>query len=67
MVARYGLGINAGANKSAIDQIVEGKDISVIVLQIKYLNNILDRDHRAVKRITKSMLDLSHFMPPKMF
>ena len=47
----------SGANKSAIDQIIEDKAISVIVRQVKYLNNIVEQDHRAVKRITKPMLD----------
>ena len=45
-----------GANKSAIDQIIEDKDISVILWQVKYLNNIIEQDYRAIKRITKPML-----------
>ena len=32
----------SGANKSAIDQIIENKAISVIVRQVKYLNNIVE-------------------------
>ena len=47
----------SGANKSAIDQIIEDKAISVIVRQVKCLNNIVEQGHRAVKRITKPMLD----------
>ena len=30
-----------GANTSAIDQIIVNKDISVILRQVKYLNNIV--------------------------
>jgi len=42
----------SGANNAAIDQIVEYKDIVVEVRQIKYLNNIVEQDHREVKRNT---------------
>ena len=31
------------------------------VRQIKYLNNIVEQDHRAVKRITKPMLGFKSF------
>jgi len=55
----------SGANKSAIDQIIEDKDISVIVRQIKYLNNVVEQDHRAVKRITKPMLGFKSFKAAK--
>ncbi|CAN5872358.1 IS6 family transposase [soil metagenome] len=55
----------SGTNKSAIDQIVEDKNISVIVRQIKYLNNIVEQDHRAVKRITKPMLGFKSFYAAK--
>ena len=46
----------SGANKSAIDQIIEDREIAVEVRQIKYLNNIVEQDHRAVKRKTLPML-----------
>jgi transposase-like protein len=55
----------SGANKSAIDQIIEDKAISVIVRQVKYLNNIVEQDHRAVKRITKPMLGFKSFHSAK--
>ncbi|MCW2310882.1 IS6 family transposase [Rhodoferax antarcticus] len=51
----------SGANKSAIDQIIEDKDIAVEVRQIKYLNNIVEQDHRAVKRNTRTMLGFKSF------
>ncbi|MFP9230896.1 hypothetical protein A0E43_19335 [Pectobacterium cacticida] len=51
----------SGANKSAIDQIIEDKEIAVKVRQIKYLNNIVEQDHRAVKRNTRSMLGFKSF------
>jgi transposase-like protein len=51
----------SGDNKSAIDQIIEDKEVAVEVRQIKYLNNIVEQDHRAVKRNTRPMLDLKSF------
>ena len=51
----------SGANKSAVDQIVADKDIVVEVRQIKYLNNIVEQDHRAVKRNTRPMLGFKSF------
>ena len=55
----------SGANKSAIDQIIEDKAISVIVRQVKYLNNIIEQDHRAIKRITKPTLGFKSFHAAK--
>ena len=54
-----------GANTSAIDQINVNRDISVIVRKVKYLNNIAEQDHRAIKRITKPMLGFKSFHAAK--
>ena len=51
----------SGANKSAIDQIIKDREITVEVRQIKYLNNIVEQDHRAVKRVTRPMLGFKSF------
>jgi putative transposase len=51
----------SGANKSAIDQIIEDKDIAIEDRQIKYLNNIVEQDHRAIKRNTRPMLGFKSF------
>jgi putative transposase len=51
----------SGANKAAIDQIIENKEISIVVRQVKYLNNIVEQDHRAIKRITRPMLGFKSF------
>jgi len=40
----------SGANKAAIDQIIEDKGLSVIVRQVKYLNNMVEQDHRVLSR-----------------
>ncbi|CAG9931750.1 protein of unknown function [Candidatus Nitrotoga arctica] len=51
----------SGPNKTAIDGINKDRDIPIEVRQIKYLNNIVEQDHRAIKRITKSMLGFKSF------
>ncbi len=55
----------SGANKSAIDQIIEDQEISITVRQVKYLNNIVEQDHRAIKRITRPMLGFQSFQAAK--
>lgn len=49
------------ANKSAIDAINKDHENAIIVRQVKYLNNIVEQDHRAVKRITKPMIGFKSF------
>ena len=51
----------SGANKAAMDEINKGRETTIEVRQIKYLNNIVEQDHRAVKRITKPMLGFKSF------
>ena len=51
----------SGANKAAIDQMIEDKGLSVIVRQIKYLNNIVEQDHRSINRMTRPMLGFKSF------
>ena len=51
----------SGANKEAIDQIIENKEIAIEVRQVKYLNNIVEQDHRAIKRVTRPMLGFKSF------
>lgn len=51
----------SGANKAAIDQIVEDKELVLVIRQVKYLNNIVEQDHRAVKRVTRPMLGFKSF------
>jgi len=54
-----------GANKTAIDEINASKQIPMVVRQVKYLNNIVEQDHRAVKRVTKPMLGFKSFQSAK--
>ena len=51
----------SGANKAAIDAINAGRDVPILVRQVEYLNNIVEQDHRAIKRVTKPMLNFKSF------
>src|SRR5471030_1208504 len=51
----------SGANKAAIDAINAGREVPILVRQIKYLNNIVEQDHRAIKRVTRPMLNFKSF------
>jgi len=55
----------SGANKAAMDEINARGETSIIVRQVKYLNNIVEQDHRAVKRVTKPMLNFKSFQAAK--
>ena len=52
---------NSGANKAAMDGINVRGETPIIVRQVKYLNTIVEQDHRAIKRITKAMLNFKSF------
>ena len=51
----------SGANKAAIDAINAGRSVPILVRQVKYLNNMVEQDHRAIKRLTKPMLNFKSF------
>jgi putative transposase len=55
----------SGANKSAINESNDAMDVPMLIRQLKYLNNIVEQDHRAVKRITKPMLGFKSFHAAK--
>jgi len=55
----------SGANKAAMDKINESLPSPVLVRQVKYLNNIVEQDHRAVKRVTRPMLGFKSFNAAK--
>ena len=55
----------SGANKAAIDEINASREIPMVVRQVKYLNNIVEQDHRAVNRMTKPMLGFKSFQSAK--
>ena len=53
------------ANKASMDDINGRGETSIIVRQVKYLNNIVEQDHRAIKRVTKPMLNFKSFRAAK--
>lgn len=51
----------SAANKAAVESYNEEHGTTIIIRQRKYLNNIVEQDHRAVKRITRPMLGFKAF------
>jgi putative transposase len=51
----------SGANTAAIVSIQADSGLPIVMRQSKYLNNIVEQDHRAVKRITRPMLGFKTF------
>jgi putative transposase len=49
------------ANEAAIKRDNEAHGTTIDIRQIKYLNNMVEQDHRAVKRITRPMLGFKSF------
>lgn len=64
----------SGANKAGVNTInlalallcmFGGLPLQMTIRQIKYLNNIIEQDHRFVKKITNGMGGVRHFTPLK--
>jgi putative transposase len=51
----------SGANQAALEQLNRERKAPVTIRQVKYLNNIVEQDHRAIKRITRPMLGFKSF------
>lgn len=49
------------ANASAITSYNDDHGTSIEIRQIKYLNNLVEQDHRGVKRVTRPMLGFKSF------
>jgi len=49
------------ANASAIRSYNEAHGTAIIIRQVKYLNNVVEQDHRSVKRVTRPMLGFKSF------
>src|ERR1043166_3200045 len=49
------------ANEAAIKRYNEEHGTAIAIRQVKYLNNIVEQDHRGVKRITRPMLGFKSF------
>jgi putative transposase len=51
----------SGANTAAIESYNAEHDADIEMRQIKYLNNIVEQDHRAVKRLVRPILGFKTF------
>lgn len=51
----------SGANTAALDALQEEACHKIEIHQSKYLNNLVEQDHRAIKRIVRPMLGLKSF------
>ena len=51
----------SGANNAAIKQYNAEESTRIKIRQCKYLNNIVEQDHRLIKRIIKPMLGFKEF------
>ena len=51
----------SGANTAAIESYNKDHKAGIEIRQVKYLNNIVEQDHRAVKRLARPMLGFKSF------
>lgn len=51
----------SGANTAAINSVKSDACVDILLRQNKYLNNIVEQDHRAIKQITRPMLGFKSF------
>src|SRR5450759_441845 len=51
----------SSANTAAIESVKADACVDILMRQNKYLNNIVEQDHRAIKRVTRPMLGFKSF------
>ena len=51
----------SGANNAGLNQLNRDHNKRIKIRQCKYLNNIIEQDHRRIKRLTRSMLGFKNF------
>jgi len=51
----------SGSNVAALEAINAGRGKRIVVREVKYPNNIVEQDHRAIKRRTRPMLGFKDF------
>jgi transposase-like protein len=51
----------SGANLAALQTINAEREMPIKIRQVKYLNNIVEQDHRAIKRRTRPMMGFKDF------
>ena len=52
----------SGANTVAIEEYNANNEISIELRRVKYLNNVVEQDHRAIKRMTRPMMGFKSFL-----
>lgn len=50
-----------GANTAAVQSLITDSGLPIVLRQSKYLNNLVEQDHRAIKRRTRSILGFKEF------
>ena len=56
----------AGKGTHAASKVINARgETPIIVRQVKYLNNIVEQDHRAIKRVTRPMHNFKSFRSAK--
>jgi len=55
------------SNKAAIVSIQDDTGLAITLRQSKYLNNIVEQDHRAVKRVRRPMFGFKNFRCARIF
>ena len=51
----------SGANTAAVRGLVADSGLTIELRQCKYLNNVVEQDHRAIKRRTRPMMGFKSF------
>jgi transposase-like protein len=51
----------SGANTAAIESYNADQEAKIEIRRIKYLNNIVEQDHRAIKRVVRPMMGFKSF------
>ena len=51
----------SAANEAAIKSYNTAHGTAIVIRQVKYLNNVVEQDHRGVKRVTRPMLGFKSF------
>ncbi|MFC7632657.1 IS6 family transposase [Paraburkholderia humisilvae] len=51
----------SGSSLAALNAVNAGRETPIKVRQVKYLNNLVEQDHRAIKRRTRPMLGFKDF------
>jgi putative transposase len=51
----------SGSNLAALHAVNAERETAITIRQVKYLNNVVEQDHRAIKRITRPMLGFKDF------